>query len=341
MGFLSHFARRRPQADATVLAPDRLDAVIEFVVERVNPRLRHARNHKERLGPAIERFVVQAREQIGLFPAAHEATPDAWVSDGELRAFFATPEEMARVLSRSAAVRDFFRAHPGADTVCGLLGMSVETRQVFGAELHGDVLRQDVPQETVSFANHRINVVAADEASLRETLVRALGEQVLIEALAEIDAAQHRLKQLRDERSMLASQLRILQSRSGLAGALSSDAEHAEALKAAKAELEARDRELLAAGAGSGALDRQLELLAKLIADPRAAVRVELRTVRLDRMNIVVPEGSDRPCATITYVYLTAGGVKPRTGAVALLSIPHASVREPASRVEEAARTLS
>ena len=341
MGFLSHFVRRRPHADATVLAPDRLDAAIEFVVDRVNPRLRLARNYKERLGPAIERFVVHARDQVGLLPPAREATSEAWVADADLRAFFATAEEMALVLSRCPAVQEFFRDNPGANSACGLLGMSVTTRQVFGTELHGEVVHHDVAQQTVSFANHRINVIAADEANLREVLVRALGEQILIEALAKIDAAQFRLKQLRDERSMLASQLRILQSRSGITGALFSDAEHDESLSAAKTELEARNRELRAAGGGSGTLDRQLDRLAELIADPHRAVQLELRTVRLNRMNVVVAEGSDEPCATVTYVHVTAGTAKPRTGAIALLSIPRASVRKGESRVEEAARTLA
>jgi hypothetical protein len=337
MGFLSYFGRRRTLTDSSVLAPERLEAVIESVVDRVNPRLRFVRDYKGRLAPAIERFIVQARERIALLPPAHEATAEAWVSDAGLRAFFTKPEDMRLVLSRSPAVRGFFRDHPVANSACGLLGMDVERRKVFGTELHGEVLRQDVPQETVSFANHRVNYVDTDEGSLRETLVRALGEQVLIEALAALDAAQHRLKQLRDERSQLASQFRILQSRSGLAGALTSDAEHAELLSAVKEELAARDRELLAAGAGSSALDRQLEALAKLIADPVKAVVFEPCSLRLNRMNVVVPEDSEEPAGTVDYVYLTAGLVKLRSAAVALLTISRSSVREATPSADEAA----
>jgi hypothetical protein len=340
MNFLSYFARRRPRADVGVLTPERLDATIEFVVDRVNPRLRLASDYKQRLGPAIERFILFAREQVSRLPPAHEATPGAWVDDPDLHAFFATAEDMVELVSRCAKVKKFFRDHPGAESVSGLLGMRVEVKQVFGAELQGDVVRQDVAQQTVSFTDHGINLVAADEPSLRQALVRVLGEQVLIEAVADINRAQARLKQLRDERSLLASQLRVLQSRGG-AGALWSDAEHAESLSAAKAALEARDRELRAAGGGAGALDRQLDMLAKLITDPRSAVQSELRTVRLNRLNVVVPEGSDEPAATVRYAYVAAGAVKPRSGAVALLSIPRAALRAVESRIDQAARALA
>ena len=340
MGFLDFFARRRPAFEATVLAPDRLDAAIEAVIDRVDPKLRLASDYNARLGPAIERFVVAAREQVDRIPPAHVATPDAWVTDPELHAFFATANDLVTLVSRAPKVTEFFRANPGVASACALLGMSVQARQVLGTVLEGEVLRQDVPQETLSFGDHRINRVAADEPAMREALVRALGEQVLIEVLAEIDLAHARLKRLRDERSLLASQFRVLQSRSGMMAALSSDAEHAEELAAAKAAVDAVDAQLRESGAGTKTLDRQLDLLAKLVGDPRKSIRFELREVRLDRMNIVVPESSPEPAATVRYVYLSAGTVKPRAGAIALLTIPRDTLRALESRVSEAVRSL-
>jgi hypothetical protein len=194
MGFLDFFSRRRPALEPTLLTTERLEAAIEAVVDRVNPKLRLASDYQARLGPAIERFLVAAREDVSRIPAPHLATPDAWVSDPDLHAFFATAQDLVALVSRARQVKELFRAQPGADTAYGLLGMSVESRQVFGTELQGDMVRQDVPQETLSFGDHRINLVAADEAALRQTLVRALGEQVLIEALAEMDLAKARLK---------------------------------------------------------------------------------------------------------------------------------------------------
>jgi hypothetical protein len=340
MGFLDFFSRRRPALEPTLLTTERLEAAIEAVVDRVNPKLRLASDYQARLGPAIERFLVAAREDVSRIPAPHLATPDAWVRDPDLHAFFATAQDLVALVSRARQVKELFRAQPGADTAYGLLGMSVESRQVFGTELQGDMVRQDVPQETLSFGDHRINLVAADEAALRQTLVRALGEQVLIEALAEMDLAKARLKRLRDERSLLASQLRVLQSRSGMLGAVGSAGEQAEALAAAKAALAAQDTLVREAGGGAGALDAQLDTLAKLIADPHRAVHFELREVRLSRMNIVVPENGGESAATVRYVYVSAGAAQRRAGAIALLCIPRTAVRRLESRVAEAARTL-
>jgi hypothetical protein len=340
MGLLDFFSRRQSAIEPALLAPERLGAAVEAVVDRVNPKLRLAGEYKQRLGPAIERFIVAAREDVSRIPAPHVATPDAWVSDPDLHAFFATARDLVALVSRARSVKDFFRAQPDADTAYGLLGMSVASRQVFGTELQGDTLRQEVPQETLSFGDHRINLVAADDATLRQALVRALGEQVLIEALAEMDLAQARLKRLRDERSLLASQLRVLQSRSGMLGAVGSAAERADALAVAKAALAAQDALIREAGGGAGALDAQLDTLAKLVAEPRRAVHFELREVRLNRMNVVVPEGANEPAATIRYVFVSAGTGERRSGAIALLAIPRTALRKLESRVAEAARTL-
>jgi hypothetical protein len=339
MGLLDFFSRRRQPLEAGLLTPERLDAAIEAVVDRVNPRLRLASDYPLKLGPAIEAFVRWARAEVAELPAAHRATPEDWVTDADLHAFFATDEDLVELVSRAAKVKAFFREHPGAESAFGLLGMSVATRQVFGTELQGEVVRQDVAQQTVSFGDHRINVVAADEPALRQALVLALGEQVLIEALAEIDLAQVRLKRLRDERSLLASQLRVLQSRRG-AGALWSEGQHEESVAAAKAALDAHDQQLRAAGGAGGGLEQQLEVLARLLGEPRRAVQFEVRKVRLNRMNVVVPEGSAEPCAEVRYVFLSAGAVKPRAGAIALLEIPRPSLRKMESRIDAAARSL-
>jgi hypothetical protein len=57
-------------------------------------------------------------------------------------------------------------------------------------------------------------------------------------------------------------------------------------------------------------------------------------------MNVVVPEGSAEPCAEVRYVFLSAGAVKPRAGAIALLEIPRPSLRKMESRIDAAARSL-
>jgi hypothetical protein len=339
MGLLDFFTRRKQPLEPSLLTPERLDAAIEAVVDRVNARLRLASDYKAKLGPAIEQFVRWAREEVARLPAAHRATPEDWVTDAELHALFATAGDLVKLVSRTPQLKAFFREHASADRAFGLLGMSVETRQVFGSELQGEVVRQDVAQQTVSFGDHRINVVAADEPALHAALVLALGEQVLIEALAEIDVAQVRMKRLRDERSLLASQLRVLQSRRG-AGALWSEAQQQESVAAAKAALEAHDQELRAAHGAGGGLEQQLEVLTRLLADPQRAIRFELRTVRLNRMNVIVPEGSTESSAEIRYVFVSAGAVKPRSGAIALLEIPRPALRKVESRVDEAARSL-
>jgi hypothetical protein len=57
-------------------------------------------------------------------------------------------------------------------------------------------------------------------------------------------------------------------------------------------------------------------------------------------MNVIVPEGSTESSAEIRYVFVSAGAVKPRSGAIALLEIPRPALRKVESRVDEAARSL-
>src|SRR3954471_18786326 len=84
------------------------DRTLERIIDLTDPRLRVAKLYRERLRPAVKSAMEYAAEVVADAAPAREATADAWLSDSSLRAFFATPDDVARELSLSAPVREWF-----------------------------------------------------------------------------------------------------------------------------------------------------------------------------------------------------------------------------------------
>jgi len=78
-----------------------------------------------------------------------------------------------------------------------------------------------------------------------------------------------------------------------------------------------------------------------VLAPERLAEAIERRTVRLNRMNVVVPEGSAEPAEHVTYVFAQMGGPNPRSSAFAFVRFPRASLLASGLTLDEAARALA
>jgi len=144
--------------------------MIEGVVDAVEPRVRLESRYRDKLAPGIKAAIAYLRAigREGLEPVL--LTRAAWNDDPRVNAFFATADDVPRCLGRSKELRGFFDnpANAAQQEAFALLGMLKEERTVFGAELQGDTLRQDVAQVSVSFSGHRLLAPAATLAAARE-----------------------------------------------------------------------------------------------------------------------------------------------------------------------------
>ncbi|MCU0806071.1 MAG: hypothetical protein MUF79_13455, partial [Burkholderiales bacterium] len=317
---------RRVEPLASGVPEDRLRAAVEYLVDRVNPRLRMVRRYRERLLPAVDAAIARTRRIVEALPPAHDATPAQWAKDPCLRAFFAKAEDIPAAFGRAKEVAEFFAAHPSADFVLAVLGAQLEERQVFGAALHGDAVRQDVAQTTLSFTDYRVRMLGADEPELRRSIVQRIFDEFIVQILARLSAADARHQDLVKERSVLAAQLRALEAeQAGLAAALGDVRRRDERRRALQSALERRDAKLAGEGGGIELLERVLDALCDALAKPGEVITVGSRRVRLTRMNVIATPEITEPADEIEFGTASAAGAPPR--AFLLVRFPRADYR--------------
>ncbi|WNC94142.1 hypothetical protein RI103_25600 [Paraburkholderia sp. FT54] len=251
--------------------------------------------------PAAHRATGYLRRLVAQVPAAREASVAAWATDPYIHAFFATPDDVAQVFSQSEALRNCLQDHPAADEVFAVLGMAVNERRTLGAAQYGATTRTEVAQTTVNFSDHQVRVCAVSEAALREEIVLRVVDQLALQGLGEIEADTLRRDSLEQERALLRTRLKILERQgTGVRSLLGGDASSsfAEATRL-QAQLDENDQALASLGLKTEALERELQMVCKLLAMPDAHVYLLTKKFLLDRMNVVVEDGDTRPAQEV------------------------------------------
>jgi hypothetical protein len=265
--------------------------IVERMV-KLSPQLRLATQYQKRLAQAVGTSLAYVGELVNALPGAHEACASAWSTDPVIHAFFATPDDVAEALSRSANLRAHFEQNPLAREAFGVLGMTMTERRVLGTVQKGDTLLSDVAQTTVSFSDHQVRVCGATEAELRQEIVRRVLDQLTLEGIAKIEDDASRRDLLQRERALLKARLQLLERQgAGMGAVLGSGAtvDFAE-LAHLQAEIDENDRHLADLGSQTDALDRQLETIRDVLAEPALHLFVATRKLRLNRMNVIAED---------------------------------------------------
>jgi hypothetical protein len=279
---------------------------IGVLIERLlvlSPTLKLVPEWRERLAPALTQSVAYVREVVDRMPSAREASAATWMNDPYIHAFFAAPDEVAHVLSRSPELHTWFDRHPLARETYAVLGMAMNERRGFGVEQHGDEVHADVMQSTLSFDDHQVRVCGETESDLREQIVQRVVEQIALEGLEQIGADESRRDALEQERALLRTRLQLL-TRHG-AGTRRMLGEHAAENAAEVARVEAQmaenEREIAALGLKSEALEHELGVICNVLGNPAQYTNVEMREVCLSPMNVVLANGGPRASEPIVF----------------------------------------
>ena len=294
MGILDRFWNRAG-GDAHRADGARLAAAIDKVVQGTDPRIKLAKGYRRRLEPAVARALEHAADVARSLPAALDLAPARWASEPVLRAMFARAEDIPGLISTSPSLREYARqnAHSGVDPVYCILTATLRERTVLAHALEGEILRADVAQRTVAFAEPRIVAGAASEEEFRRALEDWCLEQMVLAALERIAGMRARRERLQAQRELLRARLRMLQrAGAGLGGVLASQEAPAEDAEHLREQLERNDRALEEAGAGIRTLDAYLERVAEVLAHPEQVVSRREVNLTLDAMNVVGAPGA-------------------------------------------------
>ncbi|MGH8662807.1 MAG: hypothetical protein ACREUX_00950 [Burkholderiales bacterium] len=270
------------------------------IVQLANPRLVFAHRYKGRLMPAVRNAMNHAGELVAGAAPAREASTGAWQSDPCIRAMFANAKEVTGTFSRSPEVRQWFTANPAARDICAVLSMQLVERRVLGSALEERVLRGEVAQTTINFTDYRVRICAATESELRNDLERRIVDQLALSAIAAAAQVESRRSLLERERALLRTRLRLLEAKgAGISGLGMRVSPQLGELARVQMELAVNDQDLRALSAGHQDLDHQVECLCAALMNPADHFSVSERRLRLDNMNVLLPDASTTPGATL------------------------------------------
>jgi hypothetical protein len=307
-----------------------------------SPQLRMARRPGTRLAPAVGTAVSYLVDLVRAIPPARAASAAAWAVDPGIHAFFAAPGDIAPALSRSEDLRAFFEHHPDAQEAYAVLGMAMTAKHTLGVALEGETMRRDVIQETISFSDHQVRICGRTELELKQEIVRRLVDQLALEGMTRFAADQERRGALEQERALLKTRLLLLERQGvGMRAALG-DTERTATGELARLHQQMADneRELDALGIRSEAQERQLGHLCGVLSEPAAHIYVERRSIRLNKMNVVVPASSAEAADEIMFEVARIPADPPRVRAFALVRFARAELLPAASMFDQAARLL-
>ena len=237
-------------------------------------------------------------------------------ADSLVHALFATPDDIGEMLGRSRELREFL-ADPGTadcEEFHALLGMRRREKAVSGMAREGEVIRRDVPQRLLYFADHTLGEIAADQDATRERL-----RQAAFDSLARGFAAC--VAELRQTRLDASTALQIERARNGRGER--------------RLELEARQREAIA----SLAPERLLDAYADWLAGADRRVYLKQNEVRVDRMGVIADgPAPDGELATLRLPELV--GRDRRQWNLLVVRIRREDAREAVSRRDEANRYI-
>jgi hypothetical protein len=264
--FFSHVRQslaRRKAAKADARARDNeVRVAIEHVVDAINPKLRAVSGYRKKLKPAVERCLAYSTQLVAQLPAAVEVNGKAWSADPTVRAFFSGVGDLQRVYSRSNEVQDYFDRHAGQDSCYALLSMLRKERSVLGMEMHGDVMRRDVRQTSVSLA-----------------LVTYALERIM-----ELVSSRNSLQQ---QRQLLDMQLKLAHvKRASLTPLLEGKGDEAIDIEALRKQQNQTGEALEQARASLTTLEDYIDRISEVLGNPGTHLRVGRVSMRLSKMNI-------------------------------------------------------
>lgn len=284
-----------------------IEQAIERAVDGTDPRLRALGNYRKQLREPVE---LAARYIIELVDGLPEAVPfgrKSYSNDPRLRVFFASKDHLQEVLGRFRTISDYLQGYSGLppDEIFGLLSVEWKERNILGMQQQGDRVRRDVQQVSVNFFNHRFVCPSDNEAETSLELKKRGFDYLLKMALEKISARRGKQQELKREQKLLDKKLAAMKNGGwGLESMLSAGEEPAPDMGALAAKIDAVEAELLALGNASGGLERNLEVLAEVLAQPARCVHRDEVRMRLNAMGVRTEASSDEPANDLQLIGL-------------------------------------
>jgi hypothetical protein len=283
-----------------------IERAIERAVDGTDPRLRAVSGYRKKLRAAVIRALNHVMALVDGLPPALELGSRSYGTDPEITAYFASNEHLREVLSFDRELNEWRKSHGTVEHVFALLLMIQQERQVFGTALEGGILRRDVAQTTVSFANHRLVDPTGALDDTRRRLKRRAYDHLLTRALERIMTADAERGSLERDRRLLQRKLAAFPAGRWGFDEFAGD-ERADPATVQKS-LEEIESQLNVLGAGTGLLAAHLDIVVDVLTRAEHHFSSTRTTLIVDRLGVKQTQASEQaPEIGLTVLHNAAG----------------------------------
>lgn len=319
--------------------PERLvDAATERALDGTDPRLRILPGYREKLRPIVIHAIDHVVRLVERLPSPVELSRKGYSADTRLAAFFASPDHLVEVVNTDQNVSAYLARTEAAaaERIIALLVTVKRERNVLGIELEGEILKRDVSQITVSFANHRVVDPATTEEETRRLLKRRAFDHLLGIALGRIAHVRKKRAGLEQQRTLLRRKLMVL--RSGRWGFDETRGRAVSDVAAVETQLGEIEEQLQELGADAGVLQLHLDILSEVLSRAEQQLWATPAPLILDRMNIKRDHARGNAHEIALQELHSASG---RTAILLPVVVPRSELRPRADLFVEAQRNLA
>ncbi|SAK77795.1 hypothetical protein AWB80_04667 [Caballeronia pedi] len=306
----------------------------------VAPQVKLANRYEPRIASVIVKTLDHAHELVAALPAPRDATPGAWADDPWLRAKFATPDDIAKVIGESRDVRDWFDGNIAADYAFAVLGATLVERRVLVSAVENGAMRSDVARTAVGFEDKRMRFCSETDEALRQELVQRIVEQFALEAMSRVANQEARRDALQEHRALLNARMHMLGRRGAGMSSLIASTDVAGDATRLQRDFEENEAALSALGSVADSIETQLQTIVDLLAEPAALISLTHRELCLNQMNLLMEAGCDGPHADIAIELAHLPTQPPQTRAVEIVRIARRDVPPAGAAFDEAARLV-
>jgi len=248
---------------------------VEHVVDRTYSRLRFLSGYSRRLKAPVATALHYIDALVEGVPEAVLCSRAAFSENPQVNAFFADPNHLQAVFSRSKEVHDLLEANPEAEECWALLCMKMEEHRQLGVSLIGDAVRKDVMQTTVNFSDHQILSPATSEAEARCSLKSCIFDRLLTYIHKRARDEKIRVTELENRRNFLVTRLNRPASEDG-----------GESRRELQREVDEIGETLAREIPRLASLEFHLDLVTDVLEHPAQYVSGHLNAIHLSRMGI-------------------------------------------------------
>ncbi|MEA3411069.1 MAG: hypothetical protein U9R74_05960 [Pseudomonadota bacterium] len=283
-----------------------LTRAVERVVDEVSANLRSIPRYARVLTGPVSLTFQYIDEVVEKTPGAFPCRRSAFVEDPRINAFFASAQHLQEVFSQSEEVRQVFEKKPDAAECWGLLCMRKEERTKLGMAAVDGAIRRDVMQTAVNFTDHQIVSPGTTESEARCALKCCIFNSLLADIRSKVTSARTRSGELGTRLRALQGRLRRLEN-GGNAGSTRSEL---------REEIAAVERELATVEPRLETNDDLLQFLADTLSDPGKFIRMQTRSLRLNRMGTRIEGDSSEPGYDLDVSEISVASREPRVSAM-------------------------